>query len=43
MSKDYERLCATGEAFRLRGDDAPDDEAVGLCVGVSSQSLSNSR
>ncbi len=39
MSKDYERLCATGGPFRLRCDDAPDGEAVGLCVGVPRQSL----
>jgi hypothetical protein len=39
MTKDYERLSATGEAFCLRGDDASYGEEVGRCVGLSRQSL----
>jgi hypothetical protein len=39
MAKDYERLCATGEAFCLRGDEEADGETFGPRVGVSRQSL----
>jgi putative transposase len=38
MSKDYERLCATGEAFVYAAMTPADGEALGLCVGVSRQS-----
>ena len=38
MSKDYERLCATGEAY-LCSDDSADGEAVGPCLGLFRQRL----
>jgi hypothetical protein len=39
MSKDYERLCASAEAFsvRLRGHDLTDGEASGSCLRLSRQ------
>jgi hypothetical protein len=41
MSKDYERLCASAEAFsvRLRGHDLTDGEASGSCLRLSRQFL----
>ncbi len=39
MAKDYERLCATGEAFVYESDDPAHGEALGPCVRVSRESL----
>jgi putative transposase len=39
MAKDYERLCATGEAFVYVAIDAAYGEAVGSCLEISKQSL----
>jgi hypothetical protein len=39
MSKDYERLCATSEAFVYAAMGTLDGEAVGSCLGISKQSL----
>jgi len=39
MSKDYERLGATGEAFVYAADNKADSGAVSLCLGLFTQSL----
>jgi transposase len=36
MSKDYERLCATGEAVHLRRHEPTDGQAAGACLRFDS-------